>query len=73
MLTGGDTVSARFMRQDFFDYTPQFKLMIAGNHKPSLRSVDEATRRRFNMLPFTVTIPEHERDQQLGDKLKGGG
>jgi len=73
MLTGGDTVSARFMRQDFFDYTPQFKLMIAGNHKPSLRSVDEAIRRRFNMLPFTVTIPEHERDQQLGDKLKGGG
>ncbi len=70
MLTGGDTVSARFMRQDFFDYMPQFKLMIAGNHKPSLRSVDEAIRRRFNMLPFTVTIPEHERDQQLGDKLK---
>jgi putative DNA primase/helicase len=34
MLTGGDKVTARFMRQDFFDYTPQFKLMIAGNHKP---------------------------------------
>ena len=33
-LTGGDTVSARFMRQDFFEYKPQFKLVIAGNHKP---------------------------------------
>jgi putative DNA primase/helicase len=33
-LTGGDRIAARFMRQDFFEYTPQFKLMIAGNHKP---------------------------------------
>ena len=35
------------MRQDFFTYTPQFKLFIAGNHKPGLRNVDEAIRRRF--------------------------
>ena len=34
-LTGGDPIAARFMRQDFFEYIPQFKLMIAGNHKPS--------------------------------------
>jgi putative DNA primase/helicase len=71
MLTGGDRISARFMRQDFFDYTPQFKLMISGNHKPSLRSVDEAIRRRFNLVPFTVTIPAaDERDPELGETLK---
>ena len=58
------------MRQDFFEYRPQFKLDISGNHKPSLRSVDEAIRRRFNLIPFTVTIPEEERDPELGDKLK---
>jgi putative DNA primase/helicase len=69
-LTGGDQISARFMRQDFFDYLPQFKLMISGNHKPGLRSVDEAIRRRFNLIPFTVTIPQEERDVELGDKLK---
>ena len=56
-LTGGDKIAARFMRQDFFEFTPQFKLMIAGNHKPGLRSVDEAIRRRLDLIPFTVTIP----------------
>jgi putative DNA primase/helicase len=69
MLTGGDPVSARFMRQDFFDYIPQFKLMIMGNHKPGLRSVDEAIRRRLHLIPFTVTIPHEERDTELGNKL----
>ena len=37
-LTGGDKIAARFMRQDFFEFTPQFKLFIAGNHKPRLRA-----------------------------------
>ena len=69
-LTGGDAISARFMRQDFFEYTPQFKLIIAGNHKPGLRSVDEAIRRRFNLVPFTVTIPPEKRDLDLAEKLK---
>jgi hypothetical protein len=55
------------MRQDFFEFRPQFKLIIAGNHKPGLRSVDEATRRRFHLIPFNVTIPPHERDQSLTD------
>jgi putative DNA primase/helicase len=70
-LTGGDPISARFMRQDPFEFQPQFKLLIAGNHKPSLRSVDEAIRRRLHLVPFTVTIPEDERDEQLAEKLKG--
>ena len=61
-LTGGDPVSARFMRQEFFTYQPTFKLIVAGNHRPSLRNVDEAIRRRFNLVPFTVTIPPAERD-----------
>lgn len=69
-LTGGDAISARFMRQDFFTFEPAFKLMIAGNHKPSLRNVDEAVRRRFNLVPFTVTIPKAERDPNLPQKLE---
>ena len=70
MLTGDDKISARFMHQNFFDFVPQFKLMISGNHKPGLNSVDEAIRRRFNLVPFTVTIPKKERDVELGKKLK---
>jgi putative DNA primase/helicase len=69
-LTGGDRVKARFMRQDFFEFVPQFKLVIAGNHKPGLRSVDEAIRRRFHLVPFTMTIPPEERDPELAERLK---
>ena len=68
-LTGGDRQTARFMRQDFFDFEPTFKLFITGNHKPNLNTVDEAMRRRFLLVPFTVTIPEAERDLSLAEKL----
>lgn len=68
-LTGGDQITARFMRQDFFTYTPQFKLVISGNHKPSLKSVDQAMRRRMRLLPFVRKVPDDEIDLQLLDKL----
>jgi P4 family phage/plasmid primase-like protien len=69
-LTGGDKIAARFMRGDFFEYIPNFKLVIAGNHKPRLHNVDEAIRRRLHLVPFTVTIPEKDRDPELPEKLR---
>jgi putative DNA primase/helicase len=69
-MTGGDRIAARFMRQDFFEYMPQFKLMISGNHRPVLWTVDEAIRRRFILFPFTETIPVEERDRNLTEKLR---
>ena len=69
-LTGGDRIAARFMRQDYFEFVPQFKLIVAGNHKPALRAVDEAIRRRLHLIPFTVTIPRDERDDRLSEKLR---
>jgi putative DNA primase/helicase len=69
-ITGGDPITARFMRADFFTYTPQFKLVIVGNNKPSLRNVDEAIRRRFHLIPFIVTIPPEARDKDLFNKLR---
>src|SRR6516165_7879252 len=68
-MTGGDKMTARFMRQDFFDFTPVFKLFITGNNRPHLDNVDEAMRRRLMIVPFTVQIPPDERDPQLPAKL----
>jgi putative DNA primase/helicase len=69
-LTGGEPIAARFMRQDFFEFMPTFKLFVVGNHRPSLRGVDEAMRRRLHLIPFTVTIPPAERDPDLPQKLR---
>jgi len=67
-MTGGDPVAARFMRQDFFEYVPQFKLVFLGNHKPVLHNVDEAARRRFHIVPF-VHKPKTP-DKELPEKLR---
>lgn len=67
-LTGGDPVTARFLYHDFFTFQPQFKLVLIGNRKPALDSVDDAMRRRLQLVPFTVT-PAHP-DPQLPDKLR---
>ena len=68
-LTGGDKISARFMRQDFFEFFPQFKLFVAGNHKPAIRNIDEAMKRRLHLIPFTITVPPDKRDKHLQQKL----
>ena len=67
-LTGGDRITARFMRQDNFTFLPTFKLLIVGNHKPGLKNVDEAAKRRFNLVPFTNKPAV--KDLQLEEKLK---
>jgi putative DNA primase/helicase len=67
-MTGGDRIRARFMRQDFFEYDPQFKLTIIGNHKPVLRNVDDAAKRRLNMAPFVFKPPV--KDLKLEEKLQ---
>lgn len=67
-MTGGDPITARFMRQDNFTFRPQFKLTIAGNHAPSLKTVDDAMRRRFNIAPFVLKPAQP--DKMLEEKLK---
>lgn len=69
-LTGGDVMTARFMRGDYFDFKPEGKLWIAGNTMPSFRGVDEAMRRRVVLIPFRVTIPADQRDTRLPAKLE---
>lgn len=67
-LTGGDRIAARHMRQDFFEFTPQFKLIVIGNNVPELHNVDDAARRRLNIVPFTQKPPVIDRN--LEQKLR---
>jgi putative DNA primase/helicase len=68
-LTGGDRIRARYMRRDFFEFDPTHKLVIVGNHRPALRNVDEAMRRRLLLIPFDAVIPPDARDPNLAEKL----
>ena len=67
-VTGGDPITARFMRQDDFTYLPHFKLTVVGNNKPVLRTVDDAMKRRFRMVPF-LNKPKKP-DKELEAKLR---
>lgn len=68
-LTGGDPVTARFMYQNNFTYFPQFKLVFIGNHRPEIRTVDVAMKRRIQMVPFNVRPVRV--DNTLNDTLRG--
>ncbi len=69
-LTGNETISARFMRAEWFDFKPEFKLWLSTNHKPVIRGTDKAIWDRIRLVPFTVRIPDAEQDKQLGAKLR---
>jgi putative DNA primase/helicase len=69
-LTGGDRITARFLFKEFFEFTPEFKLFIAVNHKPEVHGTDEAIWRRVMLVPFEQYIPPDERDKQLLHKLR---
>jgi putative DNA primase/helicase len=68
-LTGRDRLRARYMRRDFFEFEPTHKLVIVGSHRPVLRNVDEAMRRRLLLIPFDAVIVAEARDPDLGEKL----
>jgi putative DNA primase/helicase len=79
-LTGGDTVKARRMREDFWSFRPSHTLMLVTNHKPIVRGTDHGVWRRLRLLPFTQTFwdrakgetgpDEYEADPRLKDKLR---
>jgi P4 family phage/plasmid primase-like protien len=60
-LTGGDPINARRPYEQPYVFMPTHKLWLMGNHKPEIKGVDEGMWRRVHMVPFLVTIPEHER------------
>ena len=79
-LTGGDRIKARRMRQDFREFEPTHKLVMAANHKPEIRGADEGIWQRIKLVPFPVTFvgpdkvdPDRKRfliDRSLDQSLK---
>ena len=68
-LTGGEPITARFLRKEFFEFLPEFKIFFTTNHKPIIKGNDEGIWRRIRLIPFTVTIPKEEIDTRLPEKL----
>jgi putative DNA primase/helicase len=70
LLTGGDTIKARYMHKDFIYFRPSHLLVMATNHLPRIDDGSEAVWRRVRVIPFDVVIPEDQRDEGLGEKLR---
>jgi putative DNA primase/helicase len=68
-MSGGDTLVARFLHAEFFEFDQEFKIWLATNNKPRV-SNDEATWGRLKLLPFVAVIPEAKKDKQLKNKLR---
>jgi putative DNA primase/helicase len=68
-LTGGDTITARFLHQEYFDFTPTHHFWISGNHKPAIKGSDHGIWRRIRLIPFHAQITNAEKDPDLVEKL----
>jgi putative DNA primase/helicase len=69
-LTGGSKITCRFLYGDEFEYTPEFKIWVATNHKPVIRGTDVGIWRRIKLIPFEVNIPPEKVDKHLKYKLR---
>lgn len=68
-ITGGEPVLARFLRQEYFEFIPEFKVFFTTNHKPVIKGVDEGIWRRIRLIPFNLQLPKEKRDKKLPEKL----
>jgi len=69
-LTGGDRITARYMRAEFFEFDFEGKLLLSTNHKPRVTGRDDGIWRRIKVVPFEVSIPQERQDKRLGEKLR---
>jgi putative DNA primase/helicase len=69
-LTGGSKITCRFLYGDEFEYSPEFKIWVATNHKPVIRGTDLGIWRRIKLIPFEVTIPKEKVDKNIKWKLR---
>jgi putative DNA primase/helicase len=69
-LTGGDRIRARLMRENSFEFTPELKLLLSTNHKPTIRDDSGGLWRRIRLIPFEATFKENQADPHLADTLR---
>jgi putative DNA primase/helicase len=69
-ITGNDQMTARFLYGEYFNFTPNFKIFMATNHKPVIKGTDHGIWRRIKLIPFTTTIAPEKQDKSLEHKLK---
>jgi putative DNA primase/helicase len=69
-LTGGDTLTARFLNANPFEFRPSFKLVFFGNHKPQIRNQDDGIWRRLPLVEWATKIEEADKDKDLLAKLQ---
>jgi putative DNA primase/helicase len=73
-ITGGDSISVRFLYSEWFEYTPQYKIWLAVNHKPVIRGTDHGIWRRIHLIPFLQTFEvgkERNLDETLESEFPG--
>lgn len=70
LLTGGDPITARLMGRDFVTFLPTHKLWLSTNHKPIIRELSPAMWCRLLLFQWSVSIPAHEQDTGLVEKLR---
>jgi putative DNA primase/helicase len=69
-LTGGDPITARRMREDFWSFLPQHKICLITNHRPTIAGTDHGIWRRIRLIPFSVVIADADQDKNLPDRLR---
>jgi putative DNA primase/helicase len=70
LITGGDTVIARFLYKEFFEFKPEFKIFLASNHLPKVSGGDDAIWNRILVVPFQIQIPQEKQDKDLRKKFE---
>ncbi|HEU5116496.1 MAG TPA: phage/plasmid primase, P4 family, partial [Isosphaeraceae bacterium] len=69
-LTGDEAITARRMREDFWSFPPTHKLILATNHKPSVKGSDNGIWRRLKLVEFGVSLEAHEQDTSVPARLR---
>lgn len=70
MLTGGDSIRARGMRENFWEFKPTHKIWLSVNHKPTVRGDDDGIWRRIQLIPFKHKFTDDQKDKKFTAKLR---